>query len=1176
MKLSELRYGEHFQCTIEAYSKQNNKIKLGNDPIGSFGKDDKIADAFMLNFDNNTSMVRVVKCNDLPALEARLSSDIPNLLEISDILKSGQINIELVFFREIKELKDDFVINLSSVLLDKDNASSAIRNGMKARDLEQLGGRLFSEFHLGSSGNPYYLFIGTPATISSFSGNDGLAAAGDFSLVSKSRQLLVKSTVRENEIDKLQSTMLFAVGIKNRTPRNADNSVVILHGKIKFNAKGEEELSRRNALEIESNLKDGSSYIGKWDEYNNEIGKTLLNAGRRIGYAAVSGKIEVLDSHILRLNFSTSDNKGDFSELSADTDHIDIVQELPSYLKNYNLSYEDWIQELDTEIANDENQKTKKEKKELEEANKWKNLKIIELGQDYIDIETRTRTGKSPERGENGELFIILSIESDKVQVKRRRQARQDIVQGKSAISALALILDGEQNVSVALPSVSKSQKTMSAKVKNKIFEYEPTPKQKSAVEKALNSPDIMVIQGPPGTGKTTVICAIIEALNEDFQRGERMAGKILVTSLQHDAVSNINKRLSVNSLPSIKYGKSSKEGEDDAFSLNNTEQKIIDWSYAKADKIEKSSKHVQASLELRKLQELFIAYHASPSKEMEISLLKGIKELPSRFTTPAIVERIDSLLENEEFDGLSSASSDVIRVLYSLRTGEVPFADDGPEHATDLKLVLQDEGIPVPDCLEKAITWENGKNMGFLSELEEFKNELIDQYVPEIEFRHEKENSVVVEIVREVSECIKNHPFDPAEKTSMALADFVYELRNNPDGIMNTLMGYNPVFAATVSQSEGSELKRARKELKLSSETEEIPYEYVIVDEAARVAPPDLLIPLSKAKHIILVGDHRQLPQQVEQDIEKKLEDGAARAEDVAYLKESTFERLFAQLDESKKITLDKQYRMHPLLGNFVSKQFYEPHNEGFESPLKPELFRHNLPRVSDKAAAWIDVPFDEGIGKEGRNAVKSRYRKAEARAAAKLLKEWLDSDRENKMTFGIISFYSAQCTEIKNELKAYGICENNGSISEEYKYTSKSKESENEEDAEFKQEDDREERIRIGTVDAFQGMEFDAVILCTVRSVGERQIENAYNALQRNSEEGLKKKQALFGFLMSKNRLCVSMSRQKKLLAVVGDKNLFTSEIAKDAVPELSAFYDLCKSNSEYGIVLDGNSLI
>ena len=61
--------------------------------------------------------------------------------------------------------------------------------------------------------------------------------------------------------------------------------------------------------------------------------------------------------------------------------------------------------------------------------------------------------------------------------------------------------------------------------------------------------------------------------------------------------------------------------------------------------------------------------------------------------------------------------------------------------------------------------------------------------------------------------------------------------------------------------------------------------------------------------------------------------------------------------------------------------------------------------------------------------------------------------------------------------------------------------------------------DRISVGTVDAFQGKEFDIVILSTVRS---------------NSEEDLKKR---VGFLNNNNRLCVAFSRAKRLLITIGD---------------------------------------
>ncbi len=56
-------------------------------------------------------------------------------------------------------------------------------------------------------------------------------------------------------------------------------------------------------------------------------------------------------------------------------------------------------------------------------------------------------------------------------------------------------------------------------------------------------------------------------------------------------------------------------------------------------------------------------------------------------------------------------------------------------------------------------------------------------------------------------------------------------------------------------------------------------------------------------------------------------------------------------------------------------------------------------------------------------------------------------------------------------------------------------------------------------------------------------------------------KKQQKLFGHLMSENRLCVGMSRQKKLLILVGDSDLVQTDIAKEAVFALGNYFELCK---------------
>ena len=63
-------------------------------------------------------------------------------------------------------------------------------------------------------------------------------------------------------------------------------------------------------------------------------------------------------------------------------------------------------------------------------------------------------------------------------------------------------------------------------------------------------------------------------------------------------------------------------------------------------------------------------------------------------------------------------------------------------------------------------------------------------------------------------------------------------------------------------------------------------------------------------------------------------------------------------------------------------------------------------------------------------------------------------------------------------------------------------------------------------------------------------------------------------YGFLASENRLCVALSRQKRLLVVVGDSDIFHSnewkELARKNVPAMVNLYELCLKEGE---VIDGS---
>lgn len=59
------------------------------------------------------------------------------------------------------------------------------------------------------------------------------------------------------------------------------------------------------------------------------------------------------------------------------------------------------------------------------------------------------------------------------------------------------------------------------------------TVEQRRFVEKALNTPNFMLLEGPPGSGKTTAICELILQMAEQGKR-------VLLCALTHMAVYNV------------------------------------------------------------------------------------------------------------------------------------------------------------------------------------------------------------------------------------------------------------------------------------------------------------------------------------------------------------------------------------------------------------------------------------------------------------------------------------------------------------------------------------------------------------------------------------------------------------------------------------------------------------
>ena len=312
-----------------------------------------------------------------------------------------------------------------------------------------------------------------------------------------------------------------------------------------------------------------------------------------------------------------------------------------------------------------------------------------------------------------------------------------------------------------------------------------------------------------------------------------------------------------------------------------------------------------------------------------------------------------------------------------------------------------------------------------------------------------------------------------------------------------------------------------------------DLSFDVVIQDEASKATPSELSLPLAYGKKAVIIGDHRQLPPNLDKDdiLFKlhmlKIKSNSREEHDeiegleryvkkkFEVLEKSHFERLFKQIDESIKGTFHIQYRMHNDI-NEVIQQFYIE-DGGLECGVKEEERTHGISIPGfinpDDHVIWVDTLTPEI--KEG----TSRYNPGEVDAIKWVLeqlgtspsfREYQSSlSRAEDKEIGLITFYGAQLKALKTVVdssRQYGL------------------------------------KIKMSSVDRFQGMERNIIIVSLVRSniiaqyAGERPDYKKYPEYGYESQKG-------YGFADSPNRLNVALSRAKRLLIIVGNGKHFCS---------------------------------
>ncbi|MGA2682007.1 MAG: AAA domain-containing protein [Candidatus Bathyarchaeia archaeon] len=361
-------------------------------------------------------------------------------------------------------------------------------------------------------------------------------------------------------------------------------------------------------------------------------------------------------------------------------------------------------------------------------------------------------------------------------------------------------------------------------------------------------------------------------------------------------------------------------------------------------------------------------------------------------------------------------------------------------------------------------------------------------------------------------------------------------ESRNQPPVALTKLYSETAqlVFATTMSDELIKRLYCADAE----------PFDLVVVEEAGKCYPSELIPVMAQGRNVLLIGDQKQLPP-------FQIEDVTAAVDHLENLREisskefiatsSVLQRIFkdsnfdwakvkywllpfARLQELEhpSFMLNEQYRMAPKLSNMVGPTFY---NHEFINRRRPEdslpLFSH--PELGEPDLCWIDIPHSGFIPAFREDRSGQRLNFTEMKIIKQIVQK-LRYEGSGKPDLAIITPYNAQVNHLSGR---YGIkpllSENISGIS------------------------GVNPRETVHTVDSFQGHEADLVILSLVRN-------NPFGTPRH-----------AWGFVINPERLCVMFSRMRRQLIIVGCTWQITSHAAHEDMKQLSHVLEYVKENGK-----------
>jgi len=398
----------------------------------------------------------------------------------------------------------------------------------------------------------------------------------------------------------------------------------------------------------------------------------------------------------------------------------------------------------------------------------------------------------------------------------------------------------------------------------------------------------------------------------------------------------------------------------------------------------------------------------------------------PGTGKTTTLVEVIEQLVKVKKKQVLATADSNtavdnlmerlIKRGLNVVRIGHpARVSKELIEHSLDYKVQHHEDYQKIVQ-IEKKIDELKSQQANYLKPTPQWRRGLSDKQIVELARQNRKTRGIKLSKLKSMAKWLE---------LQEEIKKLIEERKRIENHIVEKILSTSDVVLATNSTS-GNEFLENRI------------FEVLVLDEASQSTEPSALIPLIKAKKVIMAGDHKQLPPTVLHP----------EAKDLSY---TMFER-FTELYPEAVYMLRIQYRMNELIKEFPSQEFYNGALISHESVKNIKLSdivnqRSDNPALDDTPIVFIDT---EGkFAEKSKRGSFSKYNPEEARFVKKLVEELLKMGVPAE-EIGVITPYKDHEDYLKQLIP----------------------------------------QVEVKTVDGFQGREKEVIIISLVRSNPQEEI--------------------------------------------------------------------------------------